>query len=383
MLGIKRTFTRLALGIEENFDALALALRKRLSGDAPLQIVTYRSYGTVNRLYIKGRVLKEKAIPKSSRVDSIWKNLVSMYKRFESDEVPQARLRVNFQNKFYEVTSDDEGYFRVNHLTETSLTREDMWYEADVELIDAPTSFSPGLKNTAHILIPPIDSEYGIISDIDDTIVKTTATDLLAMAKNTFFHNAHTRLPFAGVSEFYKSLQLGRNGKRNNPFFYVSSSPWNLYDLLVDFLDLNDIPEGPLLLRDLGLDSNKESADHMGHKFKEIKNILLAYPHLNFVLIGDSGQEDPKIYREVVKKFPGRILAIYIRDVQLADREKIAIEISKGLVDDKVEMIIVDNTIEAAEHAARIGLIYADAVPQIVADKKQDKGEISGKELLA
>ena len=156
-----------------------------------------------------------------------------------------------------------------------------------------------------------------------------------------------------------------------------------MYDLLVDFLDLNDIPEGPLLLRDFGLDANRESADHMGHKFKEIKNILLAYPHLRFVLIGDSGQEDPKIYSEIVKKFPGRILAIYIRDVQLADREKIAIEISKGLVDDKVEMIIVDNTIEAAAHAARLGLIDADAVPQIVADKKQDKGEISGKESLA
>jgi phosphatidate phosphatase APP1 len=34
-----------------------------------------------------------------------------MYKRFESDEVPHARLSVNFQNKLYEVTTDDEGYF--------------------------------------------------------------------------------------------------------------------------------------------------------------------------------------------------------------------------------------------------------------------------------
>ena len=155
-----------------------------------------------------------------------------------------------------------------------------------------------------------------------------------------------------------------------------------MYDLLIDFLDVNDIPEGPLLLRDFGLDANKESADHMGHKFKEIKNILMAYPHLNFVLIGDSGQEDPKIYREIVKKFPGRVLAIYIRDVQLADREKIAIDISRELVDDKVEMIVVDNTVEAAEHAARMGFIYADTIPQIVADKKQDKGEIPGKEAL-
>ena len=344
MSKLKKSFTRLALEIEENFDALALALRKRLRGDDPLQIITYRSYGTLNRLYVKGRVLKEKAINKASEKDSVWKNLVAMYKRFESDEVPHARLKINFQNELLNVATDDEGYFVANLFTTTPLNWENMWYEVDVELVEIPIPRLSPSKATAYVLVPPVDAEYGIISDIDDTIVKTTATNLLAMARNTFLHNAHTRLPFAGVSEFYKSLQLGRNGKRNNPFFYVSSSPWNLYDLLVDFLDINDIPEGPLLLRDFGLDANKESADHMGHKFKEIKNILLAYPHLNFVLIGDSGQEDPKIYREIVKTFPGRILAIYIRDVQLADREKIAIQISSELADEKVEMIVVDNS---------------------------------------
>jgi phosphatidate phosphatase APP1 len=120
----------------------------------------------------------------------------------------------------------------------------------------------------------------------------------------------------------------------------------------------------------------------MGHKFSEIKNILLAYPALNFVLIGDSGQDDPKIYREVVAKFPGRILAIYIRDVQLKDREQIAIEISKELAPEKIEMVIVDNTVEAAEHAAKIGLIYTEAIPKIEVDKKQDKGELPGKEAI-
>ena len=99
MSKLKKSFTRLALEIEENYDALALALRKRLRGDDPLQIITYRSYGTLNRLYVKGRVLKEKAITKASEKDSIWKNIVAMYKRFESDEVPHARLKINFQNE--------------------------------------------------------------------------------------------------------------------------------------------------------------------------------------------------------------------------------------------------------------------------------------------
>jgi len=377
---LKKRLTKLAAGIEENFDALALALRKRLDGNEPLQIVTYRTYGTVNRLYVKGRLLKDKGIQKPEDGQTVWNNLLNMYKRFESDEVPDAKLKIDFQGKKYFISTDEEGYFTTDLFTQQSLAWEDMWHELEVELVEAPVPFPAGLKSTAEILVPPADAEYGIISDIDDTVVKTNATNLLAMSRNTFFHNARTRLPFAGVSEFYRSLQLGRNGKRNNPFFYVSSSPWNLYDLLIDFLDLNDIPEGPLLLRDFGLDKNKENSGHMGHKFKEIKNILLAYPHLNFVLIGDSGQEDPKIYNEVVSKFPGRILAIYIRDVQIADREKIAIEISKEVEEHKVEMVIVDNTVEAAEHAAKTGLIFTEAIPKIVNDKRQDKGEIPGKE---
>ena len=102
----------------------------------------------------------------------------------------------------------------------------------------------------------------------------------------------------------------------------MSSSPWNLYDLLVDFLDLNGIPAGPLMLRDFGLRYEPTAGSgHLGHKLKEMRQILQAYPQLQFILIGDSGQEDPEIYREVVKEFPGRILAIYIRDVQLPDRK--------------------------------------------------------------
>jgi phosphatidate phosphatase APP1 len=359
-----------------------LELRRRMGTDSGLQISTYKSYGTRHRIYIKGRVLEDKQIAQSTANDSVWNNLLSMYKRFDSDEVPGAVLQVTFDGRDHQVVADNEGYFIIEFFSDRAIDQPGMWLSVDVRLIDAPYSFSPDVKNVAEVLIPPGDAEYGIISDLDDTVIKTGATDILAMSRNTLFHNAHSRLPFAGVSEFYKALQLGRNGKRNNPFFYVSSSPWNLYDLLDDFLEVNDIPPGPLLLRDYGLDRNTADANHMNHKFKEISNILTAYPALNFVLVGDSGQEDPKIYHEVVNRFPGRILAIYIRDVQLAHREKIAIEFSQQLVDDKVEMIIVDDTVEAAEHAARTGLIFSNAIPGIVTDKEKDKGQVPGKEKI-
>ncbi len=369
--------------VEGHVDDLSLKIKKRFALSDPLHIVPYRSYGTVNRLYVKGRVMENKNIQASTDKDTLWNNIVSMYKRFESDEVPGALLKVYFQEQEYLVTTDEEGYFVCNLVTDVPVQNEDLWHDIKIALINAPLPFEADIAAEAQVLVPPFDCEYGIISDIDDTIVKTGATDLLAMSRNTFFKNAHSRLPFPGVAEFYKSLQLGRNGKRNNPFFYVSSSPWNLYDLLVDFMDLNAIPPGPLLLRDYGIGMEKfMPSDHLGHKGKEIEQILAAYPSLKFVLIGDSGQQDPIIYQSIVEKFPGRILAVYIRDVQLEEREKVAIKISESLRNHQVEMVIVDTTVEAADHAAKIGLIFRETIPQIEVDKDKDKGKLPGKETL-
>jgi phosphatidate phosphatase APP1 len=382
MANWKDLLKKSALALEDKWDALRFNFNKKLGLNDPVQIVPYRTYGTPRRLYIKGRVLEDKRIASAGDKDTVLNNLLNMYKRFESDEVPGARIKVQLPDEAHEVTTDGEGYFVMVLNPLTPVINEQLWHPIPLQLMHAPIPFEEGLQIHAEVMIPPPDAEYGIISDIDDTIVKTTATNLLAMSRITFLNNARTRLPFAGVAEFYKALQLGRNGKRNNPFFYVSSSPWNLYDLLKDFLDLNQIPAGPLLMRDFGFNAKKadEEAGHMGHKFKEIKQILEAYPHLNFVLVGDSGQEDPVIYREVVKQFPGRILAIYIRDVQLPKRKQIAVDVSESLVPYKTEMVIVENSVEAAAHAAQQGLIFTETIPAIEQEKKEDKGEAPGKE---
>ncbi|RYD58627.1 MAG: DUF2183 domain-containing protein [Sphingobacteriales bacterium] len=379
----KELFGKYAGHIESNFDKLTNDLKFRMGYIDPIQILPYRTYGTINRLYLKGRVLEDEKIVGAQDKDTILSNLLNMYKRFESDEVPDAKLRATYGNEYQDAVTDKEGYFHFDLFPSQPIIAEELWHKVDLHLTEVPHPYTGDVRAKAEVMIPPPEAEYGIISDIDDTIVRTSATDMFAMARTVFLHNAKTRLPFAGVSEFYKSLQLGRNGKRNNPFFYVSSSPWNMYDLLRDFLDLNQIPAGPLLLRDFGLANNsifKSGGGHMGHKFTQIEQILLMYPNLNFVLVGDSGQEDPKIYREVALRFPGRILAIYIRDVQLTQREKIAIDISKELTEHKLEMVIVDNTAEAAEHAAKTGLIWREAIPAIEQDKAEDKGETAGKE---
>jgi phosphatidate phosphatase APP1 len=168
------------------------------------------------------------------------------------------------------------------------------------------------------------------------------------------------------VADFYRRLQRGRTNRPDNPFFYVSSSPWNLYDVLEEFMSIHEMPPGPLLLRDLGLSRPKttpppgvtgSAAVHFAHKLHEIHDLLTTYPDLPFVLLGDSGQEDARIYREVVRQHPGRIRAIYIRDVQVPARALLVGPITQELHTEGVPMLLVPDYATAAAHAASIGLI--------------------------
>src|SRR4030095_16712537 len=116
--------------------------------------------------------------------------------------------------------------------------------------------------------------------------------------------NARTRKPFKGVAAFYRALHAGVN-----PVFYVSKSPWNLFAPIVEYLEVQGLPEGPVILRDFGFRTPKN------HKTRAIERILNTYPALKFVLSVDSGEQDPEIYAGIVRRFPDRIRAIYIRSV--------------------------------------------------------------------
>lgn len=239
-----------------------------------------------------------------------------MARRFASDEVPNAQVRVTCMDHSVVVVTDEEGYFDRDPFSPTA---------AGVNAQDDPTRYGVALdllhplsKNGAaihaqgEVMIPGPGASFGVISDVDDTVLVTGATDAVGMARTVFTGNAASRMAFDGVAELYRALR----GKQGNPIFYVSSSPWNLYDLLDDFLALNDLPAGPILLRDWGLSSTELlPTDHHQHKLGTINAILNTYPDLSFLLLGDSGQQNPEIYAQVVAEQPGQILGILIRDV--------------------------------------------------------------------
>ncbi|MCP5096333.1 MAG: DUF2183 domain-containing protein [Chloroflexi bacterium] len=348
-----------AVSAENRFDQLKMKLALRLGLNDPLMIQPYAGFGTATAVTLQGRVLENEGITQATDQDTVWDNLLNIYRQIESDEIPGAAVSGTIGNVTQLAVTDEEGYFTLDFdLLDNPLPSNKLWHEVALRLEAAPREFTEPVTAVGHVLVPPETAVFGIISDIDDTVLQSSATKYLEAARLLFLQNARTRLPFDGVASFYKAMQAGV-GNQQNPIFYVSSSPWNIYTLLTDFFMFNDIPAGPLLLKDYGLNTEQFfSSGHRKHKLAQIDAVLTTYPNLPFVLIGDSGQKDPEIYAEVVQKFPDRIKAIYIRDVSNDTRDKTVLDLAKSLQKTHgIEMVYTEDSVTAAQHAAQIGLI--------------------------
>jgi phosphatidate phosphatase APP1 len=159
--------------------------------------------------------------------------------------------------------------------------------------------------------------------------------------------------------------------------FYVSNGLWNLYDLLEDFFRLNRIPGGPvLLLRNWGVYRDELLPTRQReHKLGLIRSILETYPELPFILIGDSSEADPEVYHSVVHQYGDRILAVYIRNISRDPDRSEAIQALAGeILDAGSELVLADDSLSMARHAARNGWILEDALCEIAAEQSQESG---------
>jgi phosphatidate phosphatase APP1 len=369
----KDTLIRATYRLETAFDKLSHLVRHRLR-TRPLMIQPFLGYGNASGMRIRARVLADKGIRPAREEDGLWRNFSNAIKRLESSEYPQAHVQLSVGNTTATVTCDNEGF--VNHWLDydSDDLHNNLSDDLHNSLSYAPVHYKlvkpgrpePVLAEGA-VLMPSRQATFGIISDVDDTVLQTGATSTLSMLKKVLFGNARTRLPFAGVSAFYQALCA-----EHNPIFYVSSSPWNLYDVLTEFFDLNDIPQGPLMLRDWGIKpSELLPLGHKKHKLESIRAILDTYPDLPFVLIGDSGQADPEIYRDLVHEYPERIRAIYIRDVSARKRDSEIATLQDDVSNIGTPLLLAQSSLEAAKHAAELGLISQDTVTS-VQERQQD-----------
>ena len=346
---------------------------ERLVDRDPYHIVGYRGYGVGSRALLLARVLEQEGLALPDPGHSKLQNLLAMLKRIESDPLPFARIRAVLPAGERELAADDEGFIRAW----LDVGEADQgWRNISVELAH-PSQQTP-VSALIPILVPRSSARFGVISDMDDTVLQSSVTNFIRAARTVLLGNARTRLPFPGVAGFYRALSAGASGAAGNPIFYVSSSPWNFYDVIAEFLEVQQIPVGPLLLRDWDL--GPSVLRNAPHKLEAIREILSTYPLLPFILIGDSAQEDPEIYAQLVSSQPGRILAVYIRNVQPhPERSRRIRELARQIEAANSTLVLADDTLAAARHAAVHGWISSDALPEVGLEKQADEG-LGGKE---
>ncbi len=311
-------------------------------------------------------MLKERRVIESSLLDSKWRNLLNTFRRFRTNEVAGARVVARLGIIEAAAVSDADGYFQVElELPEAILKAG--WNALELELDESRGADIAPTRARGEVLVPPATARFAVISDIDDTVVSTHVTSTFTMLATVLFSNAHARMPFHGIAEFYRALTRGASGGEGNPIFYVSNGPWNFYGLLIEFFRLNRIPLGPLFLRDFGARMVLAPRQSQGaRKLAHIDRILGVYPHLQFILIGDSGERDPEIYAEVVKRYPRRIRAIYIRSVDRRPERLAAIAaLAETIRDTPTQFVLAQDSADAAAHAAGEGLIDSAALERI------------------
>lgn len=327
-----------------------------------------------------GRVLHQESRSARLRNRSLIRDIVDLLRRFLRRGVAHAVLEIGFNGTRQRVTTDDRGHFKVHVHCRRRSSSNSLWHPVHLDLIRPAGPVPP---TEGKVYVPPQTAKYVVISDIDDTVVYTGVANKLMMIWRLFMQKAQSRTAFPGVAAFYRALHRGLSGDEMNPMLYVSRSPWSIYEVLDEFFNIHDIPVGPILfLRDWNLAPYRPFPPRAkGHKLALVNRMLMLYQDLPFILIGDSGQRDPEIYVDVVRRHPGRVLAIYIRNIEKEPLRNRAIERLAGEITEAGStLLLASDSFDMAVHAADRGFISQSALAEVLKERREQEDGSSTRE---
>lgn len=327
-------------------------VKKTQYPDAAVKV--YHGYGHTNNLVVYGHVLKQKYFLQRSYTRNAFLNFINLVRLFFIKPIPGASVMLQWENQcFYSITGSD-GFFKFEWKSNAPVMAG--WHEVIVDLLNADGQSTA--KGQGKIFVPH-STQYGFISDIDDTVLishsGTTGKKLWSMLTK----NPRSRKTFADVVNYYQMLSSAHTEVAiPNPFFYVSSSEWNLYGYLNEFFKFNQLPKGAFLLNEIKkwyqlLKTG--NTKHLG-KLERVARVLEAFPAQQFVLLGDNSQSDPHIYKLIADKYPDQILAIYIRNIS-SRKEELTKQVLASIVNKSIATNLYKHTSEAILHSKSIGLI--------------------------
>ena len=322
--------------------------------DHKVAVKVYHGYGHMHDLIVYGHVFKNRTIPRRRYTNNILSNIIHLLRIFFVSPLPGVKVQLEWETQVIEAVSEDDGFFKLEW---ASLVRVPAGQHA-VKVFAIDESGNKIACGLGTLMVPHV-TQYGFISDIDDTVLVSHSATIFKRLRVLFTKNPQTRSAFEEVSAHYRMLSATHTTPDvPNPFFYVSSSEWNLYDDLVDFFRDKQLPEGAFLLSQVKKWYQLFKTGKTKHEGKLVRvyRIMKAFPKQKFVLLGDNSQSDPMIYEMIARKYPERIVAIYIRNIVPA-KEETTLGILKPLEKLGVSTCLFNSNLEAITHSRTTGLI--------------------------
>lgn len=281
--------------------------RARAAGHVP-HVLPYTGYGSTDRVRVLARVIMTK--PGADQDDyRPWSQMVREgirgWRNFVSATAPGAVVDVDVNGTRHQVTADRGG----------------------VVDIDLPVDLEPGW-NVLHlscegseaveadVYVVPDGTRFGIISDVDDTVMVTALPRPMLAAWNSFVVNEHARMSTPGMAVMMERVVRAHPGA---PTVYLSTGAWNVAQALTRFLTRNLYPAGALLLTDWGPTPERWFRSGGMHKRVQLERLVREFPDIKWLLVGDDGQHDEMIYSGFVERYPGHVAAVVIRQLSVSE----------------------------------------------------------------
>ena len=259
------------------------------------EVIPYTSYGATGWLRLLARVL----LAKNSQRHTGTPTGIRGWRNFMGVSVENAIVTVDIGDGSYEVRADRSGI--VDAVVDVDL--EPGWHQIGLS--------SEGSKvATALVCVVDPQTSFGVVSDVDDTVMVTALPRPLLAAWHTFVVNEHARATTPGMPVLYERLASRYSGA---PFIYLSTGAWNVAPTLTRFLSRNLYPAGALLLTDWGPTADRWFRSGREHKRRSLERLTREFPQIKWLLVGDDGQHDESIYRDFVAQHPENVAAVCIR----------------------------------------------------------------------
>lgn len=275
--------------------------RARARGLTPT-VTPFPGYGGPERVRVLGRVL---IVPPVPLLEGGEYASVRGWRSFASVPVGYAQVRITIGEAVHDVVADRGGVID----TEIRAQLPAGWQTLEM-------SVEGGEPVETRVFIVGSDVRFGIVSDVDDTVMVTALPRPLLAAWNSFVVNEHARQPVPGMAVLMERLVRDEPG---TPVIYLSTGAWNVAPTLIRFLRRHLFPSGSILLTDWGPTHDRWFRSGKAHKLSNLRRLAVEFPHVKWLLIGDDGQHDDEIYTTFAGESPASVAAVAIRRLSPAE----------------------------------------------------------------